>query len=261
MEPTFEQSASSLYEESDLYPIRLQKFLARCGVASRRGSENLMTAGRVKVNGQVVSELGSKVNPLEDTVEVDGVQVQWGQASVSIILNKPAGYLTTMADPQGRPCVAELVPVKDHPGLYPVGRLDKATRGLLLFSTDGELGHNLLHPSHHVEKTYLAWVDGVPSEEALARLRAGIKLEDGMTAPAHVSAEEVSSSGACLRISIHEGRKRQVRRMCAAIGHECLELQRISFGPLHLGSLPEGQWRELSPEEVLAVSRAAGKAC
>lgn len=220
-----------------------------------------MTAGRVKVNGQVVRELGSKVNPLEDTVEVDGELVLWGQVPISLILNKPAGYLTTMADPQGRPCVAELVPVKDYPGLYPVGRLDKATRGLLLFSTDGELGHNLLHPSHHVEKTYLAWVEGEPSGEALARLRAGIELEDGMTAPAYVSVEEAGAAKSCLRISIHEGRKRQVRRMCAAIGHECLELQRISFGPLQLGSLAEGEWRQLSPDEVLAVSRAAGKAC
>lgn len=256
------QSESSEYGEiGSLYPMRLQKFLARAGVASRRGSENLMSAGRVKVNGQIVTELGSKVHPLNDTVEVDGATIEWGSVPTTIILNKPAGYVTTMNDPQGRPCVAELVPVQEFPGLYPVGRLDKATRGLLLFSTDGELGHNLLHPSHHVVKTYLAWVEGTPSAEQLSALRRGIQLEDGMTAPAEVSLERAEEAKALLRISIHEGRKRQVRRMCASIGHECLDLQRISFGPLQLGELMEGTWRKLTQEETSAVYLAARKQC
>ena len=143
-----------------IVPMRLQKFLARAGAASRRGSENLMTAGRVTVNGQVVTELGSKVDPLVDEVAVDGVPVYLAQGPVTIMLHKPAGYVTTMSDPQGRPTVAELVPTDRFPGLFPIGRLDFDTTGLLLFSTDGELGNGLLHPRHHVEKRYLALVNG-----------------------------------------------------------------------------------------------------
>ena len=146
-----------------IVPMRLQKFLARAGAASRRGSENLMTAGRVRVNGEVVTELGSKVDPLCDVVEVDGVVVRLFDSSVTIMLNKPAGYLTTMSDPHGRPCVASLVPTDRFPGLFPVGRLDMDTTGLLLFSTDGELGNSLLHPRYHVDKTYHARVAGIMS--------------------------------------------------------------------------------------------------
>ena len=244
-----------------VYPMRLQKYLARAGIASRRGSENLMTAGRVKVNGEVVTELGSKVDPLSDTVEVDGVVVKWGSESVSLILNKPAGFVTTMNDPQGRPCVAELVPTKEHPGLYPVGRLDRATRGLLLFTTDGELGHGLLHPSHHVHKTYLARVSGVPTDAEIDLLACGIELDDGLTAPAEVSLEESDGETSLLSITIHEGRYRQVRRMCGAIRHECLELQRISFGPLTLENVNEGQWRYLTEKENEALRYAVGKQC
>ncbi|MBQ9021517.1 MAG: rRNA pseudouridine synthase [Eggerthellaceae bacterium] len=245
-------------EEPRIFPMRLQKFLARSGVASRRASENLMTAGRVKLNGNVITQLGTKVDPLKDIVEVDGVVVVWGSEAVYLILNKPAGYLTTMSDPQGRPCVAALVPCETYPGLYPVGRLDKDTRGLLLFSTNGEIGHGLLHPSHHVEKTYLARVEGVPRPGELEKLRTGVMLkknidgvliDEGVTAPAKVDLLSQDEKSALLRISIHEGRNRQVRRMCMAIGHECLDLQRISFGPIKLDDLPEGQWRELSQSE------------
>ena len=246
---------------SAVYPMRLQKFLARAGIASRRGSENLMTAGRVKVNGVVVTELGSKVDPLSDVVEVDGLQVKWGAEAVSLILNKPAGFVTTMNDPQGRPCVAELVPTEDHPGLYPVGRLDRATRGLLLFTTDGELGHGLLHPSHHVHKTYLARVSGVPTDSDITALANGIELDDGMTAPAEVALEETDGQTSLLRLTIHEGRYRQVRRMCGAIHHECLDLQRISFGPLTLENVNEGQWRYLTEKENEALQYAVGKQC
>ena len=271
-------------------PMRLQKFLARAGAASRRGSENLMTAGRVTVNGQVVTELGSKVDPLVDQVAVDGVPVRLEGGPVTIMLHKPAGYVTTMSDPQGRPTVAELVPTDRFPGLFPIGRLDFDTTGLLLFSTDGELGNGLLHPRHHVEKRYLALVNGKPTPEQLAQLEQGIQLDDGMTAPAKAALVEGveakralsmlevppavpdhepngsvpspqraailrkrSQQRAVVRVVLREGRKRQVKRMLSAIKHGVLALHRDSFGPIELGDLPRGQWRELTPEEVASL--------
>ena len=276
--------------EERLVPMRLQKFLARAGAASRRGSENLMTAGRVTVNGQVVTELGSKVDPLVDQVAVDGVPVRLEGGPVTIMLHKPAGYVTTMSDPQGRPTVAELVPTDRFPGLFPIGRLDFDTTGLLLFSTDGELGNGLLHPRHHVEKRYLALVNGKPTPEQLAQLEQGIQLDDGMTAPAKASLVEGaeakralsmlevppavpdhepngsvpspqraailrkrSQQRAVVRVVLREGRKRQVKRMLSAIKHGVLALHRDSFGPIELGDLPRGQWRELTLEEVAAL--------
>ena len=239
-------------------PMRLQKFLARAGAASRRGSEALMTAGRVRVNGQVVRELGSKVDPRCDRVEVDGVEVRLGGAPVTIMLNKPAGYLTTMSDPFGRPCVASLVPVGEHPGLFPVGRLDLDTTGLLLFTTDGELGHALLHPRRHVDKAYEALVAGEVAPPQVDALERGVVLDDGPTLPARVRARKARGGRTLLEIVIHEGRKRQVKRMCEAVGHPVVRLHRARFGPLSLGGLPEGRWRELEPSEVDALRRAAG---
>lgn len=245
-----------------IVPMRLQKFLARAGAASRRGSENLMTAGRVRVNGVVVTELGSKVDPRIDVVEVDGAVVRLDDAPVTLALNKPAGYVTTMSDPQGRPCVADLVPIADHPGLYPIGRLDRDTTGLLLFSTDGELGNAVLHPSHHVTKVYRATVEGgAVGTGAVRHLEEGVLLDDGMTAPADVSVQGRDGDLTVLRIAIHEGRKRQVRRMCKAVGHPVVALERVSFGPIALGSLPSGSWRELSAPELAALYAAAGKPC
>lgn len=243
-------------DEERIVPMRLQKFLARAGAASRRGSENLMTAGRVTVNGVVTSELGSKVDPLVDEVAVDGIIVKLSDEPVTLMLNKPKGVITTMSDPQGRTCVASLVPTDRYPGLYPIGRLDFDTTGLLLFSTDGELGHALLHPRRHVEKCYQAQVQGVPLERDLARLRRGIQLDDGMTLPA--KARLVVSAPTPLdcsevEICIHEGRKRQVRRMFDAIGHPVDELHRSQFGPISLGALKAGQWRELDREELAAL--------
>ena len=237
--------------------MRLQRFLARAGVASRRASEELIAAGRVTVNGQVVEKMGAKVDTSCDVVAVDGRAVGVKCAEVALILNKPAGYVTTMSDPQGRPCVASLVPEGEYPGLYPVGRLDRETTGLLLFTTDGALGNQLLHPSHHVLKQYLAQVRGVPTRHECHQLRTGVKLVDGMTAPAEV---ELLDNGpdATLHIGIREGRNRQVRRMCTAIGHECLKLHRSHFGPLELGTLPEGEWRLLSSVELSALRAAAG---
>ena len=269
-------------------PMRLQKFLARAGVASRRGSENLMTAGRVTVNGHVVTELGSKVDPRVDEVAVDGRAVRLADGPVTLMLHKPAGYVTTMSDPQGRPTVADLVPTDRHPGLFPVGRLDADTTGLLLFSTDGELGNGLLHPKRHVTKRYLACVEGRPAERELARLRRGIDLDDGPTRPADVRllegaaarraerlldmppvapprssreyaavCEGRAAARSIVRVALCEGRKRQVKRMLAAVGHPVVALHRDSFGPLGLGGLPRGEWRELSAEEVAALHVAA----
>lgn len=237
--------------------VRLQKFLARAGVASRRASEKLIEAGRISVNGQVVTELGTKVDPEADEVRLDGAPVRKAAEAVTLMLNKPAGYLTSMKDPQGRPCVAQLVPLDEFPALYPLGRLDYDTTGLLLFSTDGELGNAVLHPSHHVDKTYRALVKGKPSEAALDRLRSGVVLDDGPTQPAEVRLAGRKGKNAYVEIIIHEGRKRQVKRMCEAIGHPVLQLHRASFGPLELGDLSEGKYRVLSEQEVAALERAS----
>lgn len=242
-------------------PMRLQKYLARAGVASRRASERLIEEGRVAVNGAVVRELGAKVTPGVDAVALDGAPVVWVPECVVLMLNKPAGCLTTMRDDRGRACVADFVPTDRYPGLFAVGRLDFDTTGLLLFTTDGELGHALLHPSHHVDKVYEAAVRGVPSDAALDRLRAGVVLDDGPTQPAGVRTLSADGRSARLEITIHEGRKRQVKRMCEAIGHPVERLSRVSFGPLRLADLPEGAWRPLDPDEVVSLRRCAGMAC
>lgn len=248
-------SATGDQPEERLVPMRLQKFLARAGVASRRGSEDLMTAGRVRVNGEVVTELGAKVDPARDTVTVDELVISLAEQPVYLVLHKPRGIVTTMSDPQGRPTVAALVPVDRHPGLFPVGRLDQDTTGLLLFTTDGELSHRLLHPRWHVEKHYLATVFGAVVDSELDRLREGIELDDGPTAPAQVTL--VRSGGTSdVEISIREGRKRQVRRMFSGIGHRVRDLHRATFGPVGMGGLAPGAWRYLDESEVAALRAA-----
>ena len=240
--------------------MRLQRFLARAGVASRRGSERLMTSGRVRVNGVVVSELGSKVDPSVDVVTVDGRPCSITERSRYVMLYKPQGYITTMSDPHGRPCVAELVPVERFPGLYPLGRLDQDTTGLLLFTTDGDMGPALLHPAHHVDKTYRVKVKGRLRERDLTPLRAGgMRLPEGyVCAPAKVSIDELGEGWSRASITIHEGRKRQVKLMFGGIGHPVLELHRDVFGPLQLGDLPQGEWRELTEDELAALRELTG---
>ncbi len=246
--------------------MRLQRFLARSGVASRRGSEDLISAGRVSVNGEVRCDLGCKVDVHADVVEVDGIRVEPAGAPVYLMLNKPAGYLTTMSDPYGRPCVAELVPTERHPGLFPVGRLDMDTTGLLLFTTDGDAAQRLLHPSHHVAKRYVALVDGVALDRDLEPLRRGMSLDDGPCKPARARvvrrAAELRSGPApqdmsFVEVVLTEGRKNQVKRMLGAVGHPVVELHRSSFGPLELGGLPAGAWRELAGYEVRALIDAS----
>lgn len=215
-----------------------------------------MTAGRVRVNGDVVTELGTKVDPATDVVTLDGKRLSLAEEPVYIALNKPAGVMTTMSDPQGRMTVATLVPTKEYPGLFPVGRLDYDTTGLLLFTTDGEIAHRLLHPKWHVEKVYRALIDGRAVEAELQRLRDGVSLDDGLTAPARVKSLRSSGTTTFVEIAITEGRKRQVRRMFSKIGHPVLELHRASFGPVPLGDLSRASWRHLSAEEVASLRAA-----
>ena len=229
---------------------RLQKILAQAGLGSRRACEELIAAGRVTVNGTLAT-LGTRADPEVDAIEVDGARVGVREGLVHYLLNKPAGVVTTAADPQGRPTVVDLVP--PEPRVYPVGRLDADTEGLLVLTNDGELAHRLTHPSFGVDKEYLADVEGTPSRGALRRLREGVTLDDGPTAPAKVSLVGDHS----LRITIHEGRNRQVRRMCAAVGHPVRRLVRTRFGPLADRRLAPGQARALTQAEVRALERAA----
>jgi 23S rRNA pseudouridine2605 synthase len=245
-------------DEERVVPMRLQRYLARAGVASRRGSEDLMTAGRVSVNGAVVCELGSKVDPACDEVRVDGEVVRLADGPAYFALNKPVGYVTTMKDPQGRPTVADLFPEGAPAGLFPVGRLDADSDGLLLLTTDGDLAHVLMHPRHHVEKTYVATVDGVPDEGDLEALREGVLLDDGATASAHARLVSRTDTGSVVELTIREGRKRQVRRMLGVVGHPVTALTRIAFGPVALGDLAPGDVRPLTEAEIGSL-RASGR--
>ena len=231
---------------------RLQKVLATRGWGSRRVSEELIASGRVTVDGEV-AVLGRRVDPEVDRIEVDGVPIGAKPGLVYYLLNKPPGVVTTASDPQGRRTVVQMVP--DEPRVYPVGRLDVATEGLLLLTNDGELAQRLTHPSHGVDKEYLAEVAGGQVAQGRIRsLRDGIELDDGMTAPAQVS----QPSPGVLRITIHEGRNRQVRRMCEAIGHPVERLVRVRIGTLHDRTLKPGEWREVTRSELNALIEAAG---
>jgi 23S rRNA pseudouridine2605 synthase len=229
---------------------RLQKVLARAGVGSRRACEELIEAGRVTVDGEV-AVLGRRVHPETDLVELDGALVPVAPGLVHYLLNKPAGVVSTADDPEGRPTVVQLVPAE--PRVFPVGRLDYETEGLLLLTNDGALTHRLTHPSFGVDKEYLAEVVGRPSPGAVRRLREGVELDDGPTAPARVALVPPNA----LTIVIHEGRNRQVRRMCEAVGHPVVRLVRTRIGPLADRRLPPGAWRPLTSDEVRALARAA----
>jgi 23S rRNA pseudouridine2605 synthase len=233
---------------------RLQKVLARAGLGSRRACEELIAAGRVTVDGEV-AVLGRRVDPERDRIEVDGVPVGTRAGLVHYLLNKPAHVVSTVDDPEGRPTVVGLVPAE--PRVFPVGRLDWDTEGLLILTNDGDLTQRLTHPSHGVEKEYLAEVDGVPSRGALRALRQGVDLEDGPTAPAAVQLVQEHGDHAAVSITIHEGRNRQVRRMCAAVGHPVRRLVRTRIGPVRDPRLAPGTWRDLTPAEVRALYAAA----
>jgi 23S rRNA pseudouridine2605 synthase len=228
---------------------RLQKVLAAVGFGSRRACEELIRQGRVTIDGEV-AVLGQRVDPRVARVAVDGVPVSVRPGLVYYLLNKPPGVVTTASDPQGRPTVLDLVP--REPRVFPVGRLDADTEGLLILTNDGDLAHRLAHPSFGVEKEYLVEVESRPSPGELRQLRTGVLLEDGLTAPAKASL--VAPRG--IRLSIHEGRKRQVRRMCAAIGHPVVRLVRTRIGPIADRRLPPGTWRPLRPDEVRGLEES-----
>ncbi|HET9730984.1 MAG TPA: pseudouridine synthase [Acidimicrobiia bacterium] len=233
---------------------RVQKILARAGFGSRRACELLIADGRVTIDG-VVAQLGARAQP-DSHIAVDGVPVLVDAALVHLLLNKPAGYVSTARDPQGRPTVLDLVP--DNRRLFSVGRLDLDSEGLLILTNDGELAQLLMHPRHGVAKEYFVEVEGVPDSAALRRLRDGVELDDGVTQPAEVRVVQQSAHGTtALEITVKEGRKRMVRRMCAAVRHPVVRLVRTRIGPLRDGKLAPGAWRALTSDEVRALYAAA----
>lgn len=228
---------------------RLQKYLAACGVASRRNSEKIILDGRVRVNGITVTEMGTQVDEEKDIVEVDGVRVRPEEEKHYIAYYKPVGEVTTVSDPEGRATVMDKF--RDYPvRLFPVGRLDYDSEGLLLLTNDGDLMNHLLHPSHEVSKVYLARVSNQVTEAELAHLRAGVIIEGNMTSPANVRLVRKETFCSVVLVSIHEGRNRQVRKMFEVIGHQVVSLKRVEFGPIKLNDLPMGKWRKLTTMEV-----------
>ena len=237
---------------------RLQKIISAAGITSRRAAEELIREGRVSINGKVVSELGTKADAAKDHIKVDGKLINPKQPPTYIMLNKPAGFVTTMSDPEGRRTVQDLLKgIKVR--VYPVGRLDYNTEGLLLMTNDGDFAHLITHPKHEFPKTYLTKVKGVVEESQIDNLEKGIYLDDGKTAPAKIKKIRKEEANSWLEITIHEGRKRQVRRMFDRVGHSVIKLKRIRTGNLSLGDLPEGSYRYLTPVEVQALRQASEK--
>lgn len=233
---------------------RLQKILAKAGIASRRKAEELIREGKVKVDGRVVTEMGIRVDPDTQDIECAGVAIAKQEEKIYILLHKPAGFLSTVDDPQGRPIVTSLLQnVKER--VYPVGRLDLDTEGALLLTNDGELAQKILHPSHEVNKTYVAQVKGLPDKKKLGALARGIVLEGRKTWPADIEVLHAEAKMTTIKIIIHEGRKRQVRKMFEAVGHPVLHLKRTAYGQLQLGDLAPGKYRFLSPGDLKMIFR------
>ena len=233
---------------------RLQKVIAHAGIASRREAERLIVLGQVAVNGTVVTKLGTKVDPARDIITLNGSVVTIVPEKIYVVLNKPAGYVSTLKDPQKRPVVMDLL---DRVGsrVYPVGRLDYDAEGLLLLTNDGELAHRLQHPSYRICRTYEVKVKGSPPNRKLSLLRKGVQLEDGMTLPAKAAFLKKTLKNSWITVTLYEGRNRQVKRMCAAIEHQVLKLKRIRFGSLYLDDLPQGRYRKLTKDEVKGLYR------
>ncbi len=235
--------------------VRIQKLLSSAGIASRRASEQLILEGRVTVNGAVVRELGSKADPARDAIRVDGRRIRTDVRQRYILLYKPRGYVTTRSDPEGRPTVIDLLG-RQVGYIYPVGRLDYDSEGLLLMTTDGALAEQLTHPRHDVERVYEVIVAGAPDDAAVGKLRRGVYLDGRRTSAADVRrGPTVKSDGVTtkLTVTLFEGRNRQVRRMCQAVGHPVRSLTRVRMGPLTLGRLRPGEWRDLTAAEVTAL--------
>jgi pseudouridine synthase len=242
--------------DADSGAIRLQLVLSRAGVASRRKAEDLIVAGRVRVNGKVVTQLGTKVDPSESAIKVDGKLLGAApQRPVYLLMNKPRGVLTAAVDADGRPVVTQLIRgIRQR--VFPVGRLDLDTEGLLLLTNDGELAHKLTHPSFGVPRTYHAKVSGKPDARTLERMRKGVRLEDGPSGPARVRFVKPTDTNAWLEITVSEGRNRLIRRLCQAVGHPVSKLKRVSYGGLKLRGLSPGGWRELTDSEVAWLRKA-----
>ena len=238
---------------------RLSRFLAHAGIASRRHAEELIASGRVQVNGVTITTQGTRINPDTDIVLLDRKPVRTPSKHVYLLLNKPIGYVSTAHDPQGRPTVLDLLPAELRAlRVYPVGRLDIDSAGLLLLTNDGDFAMHVTHPRYSMQKHYHALVQGCPSESSLRALHRGVTIveDKGLshkTAPAQVHFLRIAGTDCWLSLTIHEGRKRQVRRMLAAVGHPVLELSRVGIGPLSLGDVPAGKWRHLTNEEVKSL--------
>lgn len=231
--------------------VRLQKYMAMCGAASRRGAEEIISAGRVTVNGKKITEQGVKVEIGADTVKMDGKVIKPSGKMYYIMLNKPVGYVTTVKDQFERPTVIDLVGTEINERIFPVGRLDYETEGLLLLTNDGDFTYKVTHPKHNIPKTYIAVLKGGITIKGLAQLRGGVKLDDGfVTSPAQVEILDAENGHTTIKITIHEGKNRQVRRMFEAVGSKVKELQRISIGTVELGNLPLGRWRHLTSHEI-----------
>ena len=233
--------------------IRINKYLANLGICSRRDAKHLLKEQTLTVNGERVKEPGTRINPYKDAVKLNGKKIRPPQMTYYMI-NKPKGVISTTADEFGRKNVLSLIPTKER--VYPVGRLDKDTTGLLLLTNDGELTNQLIHPKYHVDKIYTLTIVGVISKEQLQAFRNGVLLNDGITAPARVRVVKENNMRSLLYVTIHEGKNRQIRRMCETVGVKLLDLKRISFGPLGLGSLKPGKYRELTQKEIELLRKA-----
>jgi pseudouridine synthase len=236
-------------------PERLQKILARAGFASRRGAEQLMLEGRVTVNGEVAREPGTKADPEGDDIRVDGVRVKAPKAPVYLVLDKPRGYVTTRRDPEGRPTVMDLVP--PVAGLFPIGRLDVTTEGLILLTNDGAFAERVSHPRYEVPRVYHAKVHRVPDPETLDRLRRGVRVEGDFMAVDRVRVIEAGNN-AWVEVALHEGKQHEVKRLLEAVGHPVSKLRRVSFGPVTARGLEPGRFRPLTPEEIAGLLRGEG---
>lgn len=229
--------------------MRLQKFMAKSGLGSRRACEEIIKQGRVEVNGKIINKMGMSVNPEKDRIKVDGELIQISTEKIYILMNKPTGVITTVKDPFNRPTVIDMLKsVKER--VFPVGRLDKDTEGLLILTNDGSLTYKITHPKYEIQKTYVAHLSGRVNKDKLMILQNGVKLEDGITAPANIKVLLVKNDYTILQIKIHEGRNRQIRRMCKAIGHPLLYLKRTRIGNIDLQDLNVGEWRYMTKQEI-----------
>ena len=228
--------------------MRLQKFLAHAGIASRRAAEEIIKQGRVTINGLTITSMGVTVTA-SDIVAVDGKVIKKEEEKKYIMLNKPVGYVSSAKDQFGRPTVLDLV-TDVNMRLYPVGRLDYDTSGLIFLTNDGDFTYQLTHPKHEIEKVYEALISGIPTNEEIIRFKNGLTIEDYTTSPANIEVIDKSRDNVLVHITIHEGKNRQVRKMCAAIGHKVITLKRLSIGPIALGNLPSGKWRNLTGFEL-----------